>query len=192
MSETAYRLAARSRRYRRAFTLVEILTVVIILGIVAAMAVPDVAQQQSLTATSASRVVLADLLYAQSQAIATQQTVYVSFSVNADGAGSYSLCSPLSTVINNPVSQQPYTQLFGLGASDLFPQVSLASVTLDAPSNTVLAFNEIGQPMVCSTSGSPVPLANTGSIVLQCGSMSVTLSIEPGTGNLTVSSPQGQ
>jgi hypothetical protein len=66
--------------------------------------------------------------------------------------------------------------------------VALAGVTLGAQTNVVLAFDEVGCPYVASaTTSTPVELASTGTIKLTCGSKTVTLSIEPDTGNITVS-----
>ena len=177
---------------RRGFTLIEISTVVVILAILVAIALPSMATQNDLSASAASRVVVADLLYAQGQAIATGQPQYVSITLasTAPGgsSGSYSLSSPFGSMLTNPISRQPYTQTFGSGVATPLVDVALADLTLDAPANTVLVFNELGQPLVCPPSGTPVPLANTGSIVLQSGLAQVTLTIEPDTGNITVSS----
>src|SRR5687768_1834495 len=69
---------------RRAFTLVEILVVVLILGIAAAAIVPQMGNRGDLKAAAASRIIMADLIYAQTRAIATQTRHYVKF----DTAGS--------------------------------------------------------------------------------------------------------
>lgn len=57
----------------RAFTLVEVLVVVIIIGIAAAVVVPAMIRPGSLHVQAATRIVIADLLYAQNDAIAQQK-----------------------------------------------------------------------------------------------------------------------
>jgi Tfp pilus assembly protein FimT len=168
------------------------MTVVVILAILVAIALPSLATQGDMNASAASRVVLADLLYAQGQAIATGQQQYVSFTLasNAPGgtSGSYSLSCPFGTVLTNPVSKQPYTKSFGSGVASALDDVELANMNLDNASNTVLVFDSRGEPLACPANGTPVLLANTGTIVLQSGAAKVTLSIEPDTGNITVTS----
>ena len=87
------------------------------LCILAVLALPSIAGEDDLIASAAARCVVGDLLYAQSQAIATQTNQYVVFSVaNASGSwGSYSLYdnAACATPITNPVTLQPYTQAFG-------------------------------------------------------------------------------
>ena len=60
------------RRTRRAYTLVEVLIVVSILGIVGAMVVPSMLTAGEMGVQAAARIVVADLLYAQNEAIAQQ------------------------------------------------------------------------------------------------------------------------
>src|SRR5256885_4391767 len=91
---------------RPAFTLVEILVVVIILGIASAVIVPNLGTRYDLNVAAAARVVMADLMYAQNRAIVTQSMQYVPF----DTAGQkYSLlsskpnASPL-VYLQNPTS----------------------------------------------------------------------------------------
>jgi Tfp pilus assembly protein FimT len=165
--------------------LIELATVVVIIAILTAIALPSLAQSDDLSASAATREVLSDLLYAQSQAIATGQDEYVSF--NLTGTGGYSLysASAPTTVVTDPTTLQPYTVTMSTGTK---ADVALAGITLDAPTNVVLAFNEVGCPCVCSVvTPTPPALAATGTIKLTCGMSTVTLSIEPDTGNITVS-----
>jgi len=185
---------ATIRATKRGFTLIEISTVVVILAILVAIALPSLATQSNLNASAAARAVLADLLYAQGQAIATGQPQYVIFTLasNAPGgtSGSYSLSDQSGTILTDPITKQlkGYTRTFGSGALSALDDVELADLTLDNPSNTVLVFDSRGEPLACPANGTPVLLANTGTIVLQSGEAKVTLSIEPDTGNITVSS----
>jgi Tfp pilus assembly protein FimT len=184
-------MADKRYRFRAAFTVIELTAVVTVLSILAVLALPSIAGQDDLTASAAARCVVGDLLYAQSQAIATQTNQYVVFSVaSANGSwGSYSLYNnaACATPITNPVTLGPYTQAFGEQNNSSLASVALSGITLDSPQNIVLAFNELGQPYVGTVGGSLTALNNTGSIQLQCGSMAVTISVEPSTGNLTVS-----
>jgi prepilin-type N-terminal cleavage/methylation domain-containing protein len=174
-----------AKRRSRAFTLIEVITVVVILAILAAIALPNLATQSDLTLSAASRVVVADLLYAQSQAVATGQNQSVTFTVASNqpggGDGWYSVSSL------NPITKAPYTQTFGVGLATPLADVALADVNFDDAAITVLTFGPLGQPMASPVNGSPVALASTGTIELQCGSEKVTVSIEPDTGNVTVS-----
>ena len=64
---------------RPAFTLVEVLVVVAIIGIAGAVVVPQLLQTGSLTIQGASRMVIADLLAAQNEAVAQQRPRRVVF-----------------------------------------------------------------------------------------------------------------
>jgi len=67
---------------KRAFTLVEILMVVVILAITSAIIIPQISSRDDLKVASAARVVMADLIWAQNRAISTQQKQYVFFGTN--------------------------------------------------------------------------------------------------------------
>jgi prepilin-type N-terminal cleavage/methylation domain-containing protein len=175
----------RTGRGNDGFTLVEAMIVVVVIGLLAALTVPTINALFGMTPAAGARVVVSDLLYAQNLAIATRSTVYVSF-----GPGSYSIfaAQPFTTAVNNPVTGKPYTVPIGPAAiNGPLAGVALYSMTLDDPGNSVLAFDDLGEPMVGATTAPPVPLAATGSIVLKGGTVPVTIWIEPGTGNLTVS-----
>ena len=69
------------RNSDRAFTLAEVLTVVTIIGIAGAVVVPQLLNAGSLGVQAATRSVVADILFAQNDAIATQATRRVIFDV---------------------------------------------------------------------------------------------------------------
>ncbi len=64
---------------RRAFTLVEILVVVIVLGIASAIVVPHMVRSGQMNAQAAARMLIADILIAQNDAIAHQRIRRVVF-----------------------------------------------------------------------------------------------------------------
>jgi general secretion pathway protein H len=82
-----------ARRRLAAFTLIEVLVVVAIIGIAAAVIVPHMLMAGSLSIQAAGRMIIADLLYAQNEAIAQQSPRGVVFDIAnnkyklTDGAG---------------------------------------------------------------------------------------------------------
>src|SRR5690349_20053776 len=99
-----------SNRSRRGFTLVEILAVVVILGIASAIIVPNMGTRDDMRATAAARTLVADLIYAQNQAISSGKWVYVKFDT---ANNKYTLLSTASSggdvALTNPVTQTTYS-----------------------------------------------------------------------------------
>jgi prepilin-type N-terminal cleavage/methylation domain-containing protein len=166
----------------RGFTLIEMMVVVVAIGIIAALSAPLVGGWLAVTPGAAARTLVSDLLYAQNLAITTRSPVCVSF-----GPDAYTISAGGATV-TNPVTGRPYVVNVGSGGTGPLAGVSINSLTLGNPINTVLAFDELGEPYAgVSTTTATTPLAAGGSVVLKGQSNPVTVWIEPGTGNLTVS-----
>lgn len=172
----------------RAFTLVEVLVVLIILGIASAMVVPNLGTRDDLKVAAAARMVIADVTYAQNQAILNQAMRYV----NVDSTNQkYSLlisAPNAGTLVyqQNPVTLQNYVSLFGSASgSGLMATTTLLAPTIDG--QTCLAFDPLGQPYSCNAStGATALLAATASIPVRCGSFTLTVKIEPYTGAMSV------
>ena len=79
--------AGRRRTRRRAFTLIEILVVVAIIGIAGAIIVPHMLAAGTMGIQAAARMVISDLLFAQNEAVANQAERKVVFELAQDGAG---------------------------------------------------------------------------------------------------------
>ncbi len=167
-------------RAARAFTLVEILVVVVILGLVSAIIVPQIGTRSDLKVASAARMVVADLTYAQNRAIATGRMHYVQFDL---AAGTYRILTDLpSTVLTHPVSKDPFVVSFGAARTAL-ADVALESAAFDGM--RILCFDELGSPFVSSGSGGASAMED-GEIELRSGDRRVVIRIEPYTGEISV------
>ena len=165
---------------RRGFTLIEILTVVVVIGIASAVILPQMNSRDDQRAASAARELMADLLYAQNRSIAYQTRHYVQFNtatnswqVMIDSGG-----SP-GAIITHPVNGTPYVVNVGAGA---MTKVSLDSVNFDG--NTTISFDPVGVPYSWSASGGNAVLAS-GSVVFKAGTYTMTVAVAPYSGEIT-------
>jgi prepilin-type N-terminal cleavage/methylation domain-containing protein len=181
-----------------AFTLVEILVVVTILGIAAAVIVPQMSSRDDLRVEGARRMVMADLIYAQNCSIAKQVWHYVVFDTT-NNPRSYTIVTNLSptnptgTPVAHPVTHDSqYKVVFGLGApSGTVPthgleNIALGDVAFEGP-HTILCFDELGVPYYYDpASNTATALSSTGgsSINVRCGNVTRAVTIEPYTGEV--------
>jgi MSHA pilin protein MshC len=164
---------------RRGFTLIEILSVVIILGIASAIIVPQLSSRDDLRCASAARALMGDLLYAQSRSIALGKMHYVQFDTTTNTYQVLDAVSP-NNVINNPVTQIPYTMTVGTG--------SLANVKINTASfdgNTTLAFDAMGVPYSWNSGAGPVALS-AGSVIFKAGTNTKTITVSPYSGQIKI------
>ena len=171
---------ARSRR--SGFTLVEILMVVIILGIGSAIIVPQLNGRDDLKVSSASRALMADLIYAQNQAIFTQTRQYVTFdTVNQK----YTLLSGTwpGTTTTHPITKDPFTVKYGTGSTN-FTDIKLMSADFGG-GKTTLGFDPLGAPLAIAADGTTTTMT-AGAIIIKAANEYLTVHIEPYTGELTV------
>ena len=180
----------------RAFTLVEILAVVVILGIAAAVVIPQLGDRGDLKAKAGARMVVADLLYAQNMAIATQKWHYVRFDRAGDSYSIHDAAPTTATtaLITHPLTKENYVVTLGgttsRTAGILIHDTETKFDGVDAlfADRDTMAFDELGQPHVYHPGGSPSktdPL-QSGKVVITCGQHRVTVSVERFTGEISV------
>lgn len=164
--------------------MIEVMIVVVILAITAAVVVPMVGNRSDLKLAAATRRMLADLQYAQSLSIATRESVYIRFNTNT-----YSLCrrsGTTFTTIAQPIDKMPFTVVTGSGSSDSqLKSVSIAKPTFASAS--ALAFDSLGAPyLINETTLAKTSLTSSVTLTLSCGGQTQTLLIEPYTGEIAV------
>ena len=173
--------AAALGRTRNAFTLIEILSVVIIIGIASAIILPQISARDDLRCAAAARSLMADLLYAQNRSIALQQMHYVQFN---KAAGTWQIMAQNSNapgaVITHPVNGTPYIVTVGTGN---LSKVSINSVSFD--SQTTLAFDAMGVPYSYNAVTGTAAL-NAGSVVFKAGVNTISVTVAPFSGEIKV------
>lgn len=180
MSQRA--MPSSGRRGRRAYTLIEMLVVVALLGIASAMVIPSVGQAGMLRAQSAVRVVVSDLTFAQSDAMAFQAGRAVVFDVENNR---YVICAVNGASID-PEVDALYDPQRPSGVMDMdlnagrYGGAMLESVDIDG--GTVLVFDEMGAPVAAPQSNSP---SAGGVITIIADGERYTITIDGFTGHIT-------
>jgi prepilin-type N-terminal cleavage/methylation domain-containing protein len=156
----------RRRSETDGFSLVELIVVIMILAIVAAVVVPLASSGQDAAATSAARLVAADLQYAQNLAITFQKPITMTF----DTAGNSYTLSDASGPLMHPIRKADY--VVDLNTEAGMEKVEIVSASFGgAPAVT---FDELGAP------------DNSGSVDLQAKDFSYEVSLSAVTGKVTV------
>ena len=157
--------------------------VVVILGIAGAIIVPQLGTRDDLRAAAGARMVMSDLCYAQNRAIAHQKKHYVRFV-----GQQYSVCdstalTPIAHPLKPAQSSGQYLITFGPNGTTGLDQVSLGTVSF--ASQAIIGFNDLGEPFAFDGTDE-TPLNSAGTIIVQSGTFSLTIQIEPFTGECTV------
>lgn len=129
----------RYRPLRSGFTLAEILVVLVILGIATAIVVPQISNIGDLQAGSAARTLLANMQYAQNEAIVSQRSITVAF--DADN-GAYDLRYSDDTVLDHPIEKAPFRVVFA--DTPGLDQVAISSVNFGG--DPEVTFDPLGSP----------------------------------------------
>lgn len=167
----------------RGYTLVEILVVITIMGIAGMVVLPALGQTNVLRVQGAIRAVVADITFAQSDALAYQQERAIVFDVaenmytlvEVDGAS----VDPEANALYNP--QGPDLRYVVDFDDPRWGGIQLASPNFG--DSAVLIFDELGGPIIAPGSDEP----GTGGTVDVIGTDSrFRITIEPFTGHVTV------
>jgi prepilin-type N-terminal cleavage/methylation domain-containing protein len=164
---------------RRGFTLVELMIVMVILGIAAAIVVPMASSAGTLQVRAAGNMVAAGLEYAKSLAISRGNNYAVHFTT-AQAYQIEDLSKPVSDpdrIVNDPVKQGSNKYIVNFQTDTRLNQVTMAT-NFDG-GNTV-SFNYLGSPF--NSGGADL---NKGVVTLQAGITKYVV-VEPVTGYIHV------
>ena len=156
------------------FTLAELLVVIVILGIAAMVVIPTIHDNHDFEVSSAARLLVADLMFAQTYAIAQKHDYQVVFDMANE---TYEIQNPDDgSVITHPVNKTPYRVDFP--ASEHMNEVTLTTADFDA--TNLVRFNSLGIPY----NGGGNQLAARGKVTLSAGKFNVDVTVEPISGRI--------
>jgi prepilin-type N-terminal cleavage/methylation domain-containing protein len=168
---------ARVTAARRAYTLVELLLVIALLGVATAMVVPNVGSTNILRVQSTVRSIVADINFAQSDALARQRGRAVIFDV-ANNA--YAVVEvPIYGTTLNPGTDT--IQSTDLKNKRKFHDSIIESVNFDG--GNVLVFDELAGTVTAPNSNTP---SAGGSVIISGSGSRFQISVEAYTGRVTV------
>jgi len=164
------------------FTLIEVIAVLVLTAILAAVAVPSLASIGQTRTALAGTQLLRDVTFARQRAVATGTRAWVEFDPVAE---SYSLKAENpampgranAAVLTDPGTGRPFIQVLGV---DPFPGVGIVSASFDG--GTAIGFDWKGRPL----DGNELDLDAAGSVTLTGGCI---VSVQAGTGHATRSGP---
>ena len=171
-------LRQKKESRKTAFTLAEVLVVVVILGIAGAVIIPMISDSTGLQASSAARQIVSALLFAQTASIAHQEQYQVVFDAAAE---SYEIQDSSGAVIDSPVS--PGTD-YRISFPDIPQMKSVMIDVVDFDGTDRVWFDRLGAPY-SGAIDAKTPLGS-GKVTVRAGSSSYTVSVEPVSGRIKV------
>lgn len=159
------RVRGRRRNAGGGFSLVELVTVMVLVSLLAAVALPTLSAMGSTRSAFAAGLVFKDLTLARERAVATGRSQYMVFAPNAgtytflydDAANPGRANAPLAT---DPSSGRPFVRTLGAGDT---AGVGIASAAFD--SGAEVGFDWRGRPLNSQQN----PLQATGTVTLTGG-----------------------
>ena len=173
---------APRRRVAAAFTLAEVLCVVVILGIVGAVVGGQLGARGDLTAEAAGRVLVGHLQFAQDRAVSKRRPHLLVFEANGSAV---TVCSPddggVLRPVPHPVEPGPMRMTFGPDGAGGGRGVSVGG--LDLGGGATVGFDAVGEPITAALTGlNPAALASPATVTLRAGDFEAVVAIEPVTG----------
>ncbi|MEM9415531.1 MAG: GspH/FimT family pseudopilin [Planctomycetota bacterium] len=165
-----------ARRKRNAYTLVEVLITVTIMGLAAAVVVPNMLHGGTLGVQAGARMIVADTLYAQNEAMAQNEVRRVFFNPtgNSYTVQHYDTTAAAWVADQNPVlgGNATTNYIIDFDTDSRFQGVEIVSA--DFGGETWVEFDDLGNP------------SSGGTVRLQFGQYRYEIRIAPFSGRLTV------
>ena len=164
----------------RAFTLIEVLIVMVILGIAAVAAVPMFSSAGDLQVRSAANIIASDLEYAKNMAITRGKN----YSVIFDAANeTYRIVDP-NGEIDHPV-KKGFKYIMNFKTESRLNRVDIVSAQFQPGANSTITFDYLGSPY-SGNSAVPTNSLDSGTINISTGDAAAVIHVEPITGYISI------
>ena len=172
-----------------AYTLIEMLITIVVLGIASALVVPSIGDAGVLRIQAAVRTLVSDMTFAQTDALAYQQRRAMIF----DEANNAYTISDVIVTTGGDVSYEPLYLRDGPGGQYIvdFDTGGFDGAKLRMPDfegDAVLHFDELGAPVA---GGARVTAAGIGRVYIDSDLATYKISVIPYTGQITVEKVTG-
>jgi len=172
-------LPSKHNPFSKAFTLIELILIVVILGILTAVTIPRLNSVHEMKLNSAVKKVAVDIEYAQSAALSRNTDTRIVFDASSDSYYAEIYNDGSWAFLADPVYRGDMNVDFQADNSQ-FKDVDIDSA--DFNSGSVLRFNWEGTP----ADGGGSALAAQGILNFSFRGNSLSLLVSPGTGKITV------
>lgn len=171
---TAHTNTSRTGARPAGFTLIELMIVMLVLAIAAALAVPMLGSTAVNKLKGAASMLVADLAYAQIESVAHGDDRRLLVFDNPNDTYHIAAASDPATPITHPITQQPYLIDFGSGQAE-----SLVGVTLDS-------YNLNGDDRLGFDIYGSLDQPTDATITLGCEGLTVTITAGANTGETVI------
>jgi len=170
--------------YRAGYTLLELMIVLVLMGIAAALVIPNVQGSESIRIQTAVRAIASDIMYAQSDALAYQSRRAIVFDAASNSYWIAEVSGDELDFDTDAMYKIDGPEQRFLVSIDRTSGNAAQMVSADFDDDSVLVFDELGGPVAGLDSDAP---SAGGSIILsgQDGT-AYQLNVEPYTGRVTV------
>lgn len=175
----ALRMTRLPQQHRRpAFTLMEAMVVVLVIGIGSAMVLPMFRDQGAAQLRAAAQLLAADLDAAKIESLTHTDDPRVVIFDLVNHTYHVAASSDPATPITNPFDKKPYRVAFGAGRASALGLVTISAADLDGDDQ--LGFGIYGQ----------LDQAAAATVTLAADGHTLTLTIDPATGEATIGAIQ--
>ena len=158
----------------RAFTLIELLMVMVLIGIAFGLALPMMGDSKELRLRAAARMLAADIEFAQNESIAHgDDSRLIKFDTTEHEYWIATVSDP-DTPITDLVRKEPFLVSFGTGRASGTSGVTIQSISLGGDDE--LRFNAYGVP----------DQTTDASVTLACGPATMTIQVAAGSGEVSI------
>jgi type II secretory pathway pseudopilin PulG len=177
-SAASRRRGALGVRRTWAFTLVEALIVVLLLGIVFGLGLPKLGDNRMLSLREAARMMAADIEFAQSESIVHGDDARLVKFDTSNSSYWVAAASAPDTPVTDPSNRRPFLTVFGSGRASSMAGVVIQSVS--AGGDAILKFDAYGCPDQATDATVQLAIQAAG------GTQTLTVRVKAGSGEVSI------